>query len=62
MGRLSPPQLKDQPIPSLFALAFKIAPHKIELTLPITILEKEISVISICSLKPTLSFPQKIKF
>jgi hypothetical protein len=40
-------QLKDQLIPSLSALGFKITPHKIQLVLPITFLGTEISLISI---------------
>lgn len=56
----SPSQLKDQLIPSLTALGFKIAPHKIQLIPPITFLGTEISLTSIRPLKPTLSFPQKL--
>ena len=55
-----PSQLKDQLIPSLSALGFKIAPHKIQLILPIAFLGTEISLTSICPLKSTLSFPQKL--
>ena len=55
-----PSKLKDQIIPSLTALGFQIALYKIQLILPIEFLGTEISFNSICPLKPTLSFPQKI--
>ena len=55
-----PSQLKDQLIPSLFALGFKIVPHKIQLALPIAFLGTEISFTSIYPRKPTLSLPQKL--
>lgn len=35
--------LKDQLIPSLSSLGFKVAPHNIQLTLPITFLGTEIT-------------------
>jgi hypothetical protein len=55
----SPSQLKDQLIPPLSVLGFKIIPHKNQLILPIAFLGTKISLTSICPLKPTLSFPQK---
>jgi hypothetical protein len=56
----SPSQLKDQLIPSLFAVGFKISPHKIQRIPPIAFLGTVISLTSICPLKLTLSFPQKL--
>jgi hypothetical protein len=56
----SPSQLKDQPIPSLSSLRFKIALHKIQHILPIAFLRTETSLNSVHPLKPTLSFPQKL--
>ena len=56
----SPSQFKEQLILSLSALGFEINSHKIQLIAPITFLLAEISLTSIHSLKPTLSFPQKL--
>jgi hypothetical protein len=53
-------QLRDQLIPSLYALGLKIAPHKIQLIPSIAFLGTDISLTSICPLKPSLSFPQKL--
>lgn len=56
----TPSHLKDQLIPSLSSLQFKIAPHKMYLILPIAFLRTQNFLTSICSLKPTLSFPQTL--
>jgi hypothetical protein len=55
----TPSQLKDQLVPYLSALGFKISPHKIQL-LHIAFLGTEILLTSISPLKPTLPFPQKL--
>lgn len=53
----SPSQHKDQRIPSLSALGFKIAPHKIQLIFSIAFLGTEIFLTLICPFKTTLSSP-----
>ena len=58
----SPSQLKDQIIPSLSVLGFKIAPYKIQLILPIAFLGTEIFPYLSTSPQTHPFLPSKINF